>query len=210
MGKVARRVIIRIAKVLRNEPFSLEIVHDVVSKCHRTQAEGLLDRVLAAREKPVSSTNTDTTQSQDVQRREKAKEPSAARGKEEVEAVGKKDLRSSPQPYAPFPEMRRKQRETKQGSPHVGVASEGEGGVSDSRRLSEYGSDDSYRSAVSDLSGEEKEDQGDSDKREVRREVPGSEVQSSSGTSTDSKFDDRQAKDSTSGGNGDDVTQLPR
>lgn len=210
VGKVARRVIIRIAKVLRNEPFSLEIVHDVVSKCHRTQAEGLLDRVLAAREKPVSSTNTDTTQSQDVQRREKAKEPSAARGKEEVEAVGKKDLRSSPQPYTPFPETKRKQRETKQGSPHVGVASEGEGGVSDSRRLSEYGSDDSYRSAVSDLSGEEKEDRGDSDKREVRREVPGSEVQSSSGTSTDSKFDDRQAKDSTSGGNGDDVTQLPR
>lgn len=208
VGKVARRVIIRIAKVLRNEPFSLEIVHDVVSKCHRTQAEGLLDRVLAAREKPVS-TSMDTTQSQDVQRREKAKEPCPARGKEEEEEVGKKDLRSSPQPYTPFPETRRKQRGTKQGSPHVGVAS-GEGGASDNRRLSEYGSDDSYRSAVSDLSVEEKEDQGEPNKREVRREVPGSEIQSSSDASSDSKSDDRQPKDSTSGGIGDDVTQLPR
>ena len=52
LGRVARRVIIRVAKVLRDDPMSLEIGHDVVAKCHRTQAEGLLDRVLKVREKP--------------------------------------------------------------------------------------------------------------------------------------------------------------
>jgi len=57
LGKVARRVIIRVARVLRDEPFSLEIVHDVVMRCHRTQAEGLLDRVLKAREKPHESSD---------------------------------------------------------------------------------------------------------------------------------------------------------
>ena len=55
LGKVAQRVIIKIAKGLQDDPASLEIVHDVVSKCHRTQAEGLLDRVLHAREKPLDS-----------------------------------------------------------------------------------------------------------------------------------------------------------
>ena len=55
LGKVARRVIIRVARVLKDQPSSLEIVHDVVEKCHRTQAEGLLDRVLRAREKPHES-----------------------------------------------------------------------------------------------------------------------------------------------------------
>ena len=53
LGKVAQKVIIKIAKGLQDDPASLEIVHDVVSKCHRTQAEGLLDRVLHAREKPL-------------------------------------------------------------------------------------------------------------------------------------------------------------
>ena len=55
LGKVAQKVIIKIAKGLQDDPTSLEIVHDVVSKCHRTQAEGLLDRVLHAREKPLDS-----------------------------------------------------------------------------------------------------------------------------------------------------------
>ena len=55
LSKVAQRVIIKIAKGLQDDPASLEIVHDVVSKCHRTQAEGLLDRVLHAREKPLDS-----------------------------------------------------------------------------------------------------------------------------------------------------------
>lgn len=202
VGKVARRVIIRIAKVLRNEPFSLEIVHDVVSRCHRTQAEGLLDRVLAAREKPGPNTHTDTSQSQVVQ---KQKEPSPVRGKGRVDGTGKKDSRTSPQPYTPFPETKRKQRDAKESSPHVGVASSGVGGASDGRRLSEYGSDDSYRSAVSDLSGDEKEDRGDK-----RKYMPGSEVQSSSGTSSDSKSDDRQStKESASGGNTD-APELPR
>ena len=55
LGKVAQRVVIKIAKGLQDDPASLEVVHDVVSKCHRTQAEGLLDRVLNAREKPLES-----------------------------------------------------------------------------------------------------------------------------------------------------------
>ena len=50
LSKLARRVIIKIAKILRDDPASLEIGHDVVGRCHRTQAEGLLDRVLQARE----------------------------------------------------------------------------------------------------------------------------------------------------------------
>ena len=50
LGRVARRLIIRITKLLRDDPSSLEVVHTVVSLCHRTQAEGLLDRVLHARE----------------------------------------------------------------------------------------------------------------------------------------------------------------
>lgn len=55
VGKVARRVIVWIAKILRDDQLSLEIVHDVVGLCHRTQAEGLLDRVLRAREASSSS-----------------------------------------------------------------------------------------------------------------------------------------------------------
>lgn len=55
VGKVARRVIVRVAKVLRDDPSSLEIIYDVIAKCHRTSAEGLLDRVLQAREKPQES-----------------------------------------------------------------------------------------------------------------------------------------------------------
>ena len=55
VAKVARRVIIRIAKVLRDDPSSLEIINDVISKCHRTMREGLLDKMLQAREKPQES-----------------------------------------------------------------------------------------------------------------------------------------------------------
>ena len=50
VGKLVRRVIIKVAKILRDDPLSLEVVHDVVARCHRIQAEGLLDRVLQARE----------------------------------------------------------------------------------------------------------------------------------------------------------------
>ena len=53
LGKLAQKVIIKIAKGLQDDPASLEIVHDVVSKCSRTRAEGLLDRVLQARQKPL-------------------------------------------------------------------------------------------------------------------------------------------------------------
>ena len=59
LGKLAQKVIIKIAKGLQDDPVSLEIVHDVVSKCHRTQAEGLLDKVLNAREKPLNSITSD-------------------------------------------------------------------------------------------------------------------------------------------------------
>lgn len=52
LGKLARRVIIKVSKVLRDDPSSLEVVHDMVARCHRAQAEGLLDRVLQARETP--------------------------------------------------------------------------------------------------------------------------------------------------------------
>lgn len=55
LGKLARRVIIKISKILRSDPASLEVAHDVVSCCYRTQAEGLLDRVLQARESPCDS-----------------------------------------------------------------------------------------------------------------------------------------------------------
>lgn len=50
LGKLSRRVIIKVSKVLRDDPLSLEVVHDMVGRCHRTQTEGLLDRVLQARE----------------------------------------------------------------------------------------------------------------------------------------------------------------
>jgi hypothetical protein len=55
LGKLARRVIIKISKVLRDDPSSLEVVHDMVARCHRSQAEGLLDRVLKARESTYDS-----------------------------------------------------------------------------------------------------------------------------------------------------------
>ncbi len=52
VSKIACKVIVHIAKVLRDDPSSLEVIYDVIAKCHRTAAEGLLDKVLAAREKP--------------------------------------------------------------------------------------------------------------------------------------------------------------
>ena len=58
LGRVARRVIIRISKILRDDPSSLEVVHVVVSRCHRTVTEGLLDRVLQARENPAQVSPT--------------------------------------------------------------------------------------------------------------------------------------------------------
>ena len=63
LGKVARRVIIWIAKILRDDPYSLEISHDVVARCHRTQAEGLMDRVLQARESPYYPSSSSSSYS---------------------------------------------------------------------------------------------------------------------------------------------------
>ena len=141
VGKVARRVIIRIAKVLRSEPFSLEIVHDVVSRCHRTAAEGLLDRVLTAREKPAP-----TVQSQSEQ------EPKKKRAEERKE--GERQTTSS-QKYAPFPEVQKRNESPLPRVRNSATPDRG-GGVSPGG----VASDDSYRSAVSDLSGEERGGRG--------------------------------------------------
>lgn len=206
VGKLARRVIIRIAKVLRNEAFSLEIVRDVVSRCHRTQAEGLLDRVVTAREKPTSGSREGSTQSQSAEKKKKrGSEQAASRGKEEE----KISAQTSTQSYSPFPNVvMGKKREVKETSPHAGVASAKEGIVAvESRRLSGYGSDDSYRSAVSDLSGEEREEKRDSEKGGGRGEGQG--AQSSSGASSDGKSEERQSKSSASG-NSADTVKLPR
>ena len=152
VGKVARRVIIRLAKVLRNEPFSLEIVHEVVSRCHRTQAEGLLDRVLTAREKAADSERP---------------------GGKKRAAERKNEARRN-QKYTPFPETQaRKESPVPRATPERGGGAS-PGGVA---------SDDSYRSAVSDLSVEEKGE------REDRRP----EGASSSGGSSDSKSGEKGA-----------------
>ena len=63
LGKLAQKVIIKIAKGLQDDPASLEVVHDVISRCHRSRAEGLLDRVLQAREKPLNTLSESIHQS---------------------------------------------------------------------------------------------------------------------------------------------------
>ena len=198
VGKVARRVIIRIAKVLRNEAFSLEIVHDVVSQCHRTQAEGLLDRVLAAREKPSTESRQLRRKLLSAEKGTKAEEHTEGKG-ELTEVNGQ----STSQPYAPFPEMAKEKSEVKErASAHDKGATS-----SERRRMSEYGSDDSYRSAVSDLSGEERE--GDSEKQR-RTQQNGAEAQTSSETSTDSRSDDQASQNDSLKGNSANMVELPK
>ena len=205
VGKVARRLIIRIAKVLRNESFSLEIVHDVVSRCHRTHAEGLLDRVYSAREKSDTSSLEARSQTLGAEGREKRDEPTAKGGKARASST-----QSSPQPYTPYPKLKKKGRRHEGGleSAHSceNILSPELGGVATERRQSEAGSDDSYRSAVSDLSVEEREGEGDG----RRRHEAGSEAQLSSGTSSDSKSEERQSKSSASGGSAENTAKLPR
>ena len=53
--KLARRVVIRTARVLKDDAQSLEVVRDVIACCNRTQAERLLERVLRDREDPAGS-----------------------------------------------------------------------------------------------------------------------------------------------------------
>ena len=198
VGKVARRVIIRIAKVLRNEAFSLEIVHDVVSQCHRTQAEGLLDRVLAAREKPSTESRQVRRKLLGTEKGTKAEEQ-AESTEEQTEMNGQ----LTSQPYTPFPEMVKEKSEVK-----VTTSAHNKGAASlERRRMSEYGSDDSYRSAVSDLSGEERE--GDSEKQRGTQQN-GAEAQTSSETSTDSRSDDQTPKSDGLKGNSANVVELPR
>ena len=74
LGKLAQKVIIKIAKGLQDEPASLEIVHDVVSKCHRSRSQGLLDRVLQAREKPLDTLAENYHQSSSAAAREEKEE----------------------------------------------------------------------------------------------------------------------------------------
>ena len=205
VGKVARRVIIRIAKVLRNEASSLEILHDVVLKCHRTQAEGLLDRVLTAREKPSTESRQLRVEFFGAEKKTKVVEQAERRDKEERPEV---NGQVTSQPYTPFPEMVKEKREVKEtaSADDKAVASSEKKGVGtlERRRMSEYGSDDSYRSAVSDLSGEERE--GDSEKQRGGKQN-GAEAQTSSETSTDSRSDDQPSK---SDGTGVDVVGLPK
>ena len=187
VGKMAQKVIIRLAKVLRNEPFSLEIMHEVVSRCHRTHAEGLLDRVLTAREKAAAS------QEEAERKRE------TPTGDGETEEKEKSALT-----YTPFPETQ-KHRQSPKPRTRARRTPERRGGVSPvgvvsgGRRLSDYGSDDSYRSAVSDLSGEERE----GGEREEERRPEGA---SSSGGSSDSKSGEKGG--ATGGGSG--AMRLPK
>ena len=168
VGKVARRVIIRIAKVLRSEPFSLEIVHDVVSRCHRTAAEGLLDRVLTAREKPVMTSGS--AQAEEGPKRKRGGEKKS-QGKERT-----------PQNYDPFPEVQKRKESPLPPATRSSATPDRGGGVSPGG----VASDDSYRSAVSDLSGEERVGGGEGVREERRPEGA-----SSSGTSSDSKSEEK-------------------
>ena len=170
LGRVGRRVIIRIAKVLRDHPSSLEVVHDVISKCHRTQAEGLLDRVLKVREKPHEAGNHRSTNSDERQPREAAAAPRSAK---RTLLPKSPELLSDPE------------------SPLLALA----GAVPSNQsamlarsdkiqrmeKIGEEGelvaSDDSFRSAVSDLEGE-------GDRRESSE---GLEASSSASNSHDSK-----------------------
>ena len=140
LGKVGRRVIIRIAKVLRDHPSSLEIVHDVVSKCHRTHAEGLLDRVLKVREKPREAGDRGSKTLKEGRFREEVEHRPARRTL----------LPASPEPLLP---------------PLAGAAASDQSPAparSDKvQRMERIGeeselvaSDDSFRSAVSDLDGD--------------------------------------------------------
>ena len=225
VSKVARRVIIRIAKVLRDEPFSLEIVHDVVSRCHRTQAEGLLDRVYKAREKSLTSSceGRDYPVSRDAGKRGEG--GAEGGGDEEVVRKGIHDLRVKKEgvssfdqdPEAAITSGRRR-----------GVSPEQGGVVTMERRKSDGGSDDSYRSAVSDLSGDERERRGGEGseggggggggasggggkEKDKRRQGDGEGLEvSSSGTSSESKSEERQMRSTASGGGGEKALQLPR
>ena len=223
VGKVARRLILRIAKVLRDEPHSLEIARDVVSQCHRTQAEGLLDRVYKAREKVSGShaesrsqplggennSNISTTPglSNKTERSSLALSPL---GFQQSKAFGEK--RESPGPQ--------KSGLTLASGRAAKYSPEPNGFISGrDRKRSECGSDDSYRSAMSDLSLEEAEEKREEDgggggrgrerERESRKgrgkergtggESPGA---ASSGASVDSRSEDSQSKGSASGSSG--------
>ena len=115
VSKLARRVIIKVAKILRDDPASLEIAHDVVGRCHRTQAEGLLDRVLQARESPyhasLSQQGVGVAPSESLRgsrrRREEAsggrnklQKPAATRGHERTPSPLSSQLRVS---HSPIP-----------------------------------------------------------------------------------------------------------
>ena len=174
LGKVGRRVIIRIAKVLRDHPSSLEIVHHVVSKCHRTHAEGLLDRVLKAREKPHEAGDYRSKNREERRPREEVVRQSAKRTL----------LPKSPEPLL---------------LPLVGAAASSQSSAlarSDRvKRMEMIGeendfvaSDDSFRSAVSDLDGDVGR-QGGSE---------GLEASSSASNSNDSK--ERGEKGAAEGG----------
>ncbi len=129
LSRLARRVIIKIAKILRDDPASLEVVHDVVGRCHRTQAEGLLDRVLQAREDspyhhhappPHSSSSSSSSRS----RRGEMLSPSAGghrgnRGRSPV----RKLLTQKDDQTSPSPSQHRKNSRERDASPVPGASS---------------------------------------------------------------------------------------
>ena len=233
VSKVARRVIIRIAKVLRDEPFSLEIVHDVVSRCHRTQAEGLLDRVYKAREKSLTSSYEGRDYPVGREVGKQGGRGAEGGGDEEVVRKGIHDLRVKKEGVSSFDQ----DPEAAIASGRRRGASPGQGGVvTMERRKSDGGSDDSYRSAVSDLSGDERERRGGEGSegggrsdgggvgggggggggasggggrkgKGLQGDSEGREV-SSSGTSSESKSEERQMRSTASGGGGEDKTLL--
>ncbi len=209
LGKVSRRVIVRLAKVLRDDPSSLEVVHDVVSKCHRTQAEGLLDRVFRVREKSHSLEEIKSLEASPMSPAEREGEPQRGRvGPRRVLSVGQQlpsaeqDVESS---IVPLTVSRLRLSAS---SPSSSV----ERGPNVPSTIAEdenelVHSDDSYRSAVSDL------EEGGGGER--RRHESGGEASPSTSNSYDSKSgESRQVKSSLGEGSvasgGSDPPKYPR
>ena len=211
VGKVARRVIIRIAKLLRDNPYSLEIVHDVVARCHRTQAEGLLDRVLQAREKPHD--NTLTVIEERGKREERVSPSHRKKGahRSTIESERKEDNKKQMTLGGVYSadvdvvdvenslkgislRISKLEHSAPSSSSHQSDTSNPSGGHGGrEKRTSEYvGSDDSFRSAMSDLEGEES-------RMERKREKE--EDLSSATNSNDSKSGETASRSSSRGSN---------
>ena len=177
LGKVARRVIIRVARVLKDQPSSLEIVHDVVEKCHRTQAEGLLDRVLRAREKPHESSKQ-KREPEDRQRAQKEEDVTPTEPRRRILAVEDTSFLQDVETSLRISTARHQ-------LPPPPPSSAEETAKEQKCKENEFvGSDDSFRSAASDFDLESARDR-------IRKES-GELLEASSSTSNshDSRTDD--------------------